>query len=216
MTLTVLGGIGLPSLRQGARTGGELGADDGVGADPVGEGVLAVLDNGLGGFVAVVGVARLAGGNGGVVDELEEVLAVAGDDGEFLAVLAHRVELIGECRFQLLTCDIAELGFGDEAFGFGAHEFLFENHDAGAVGLFVFELGDLVGDFLFAVAGGLDGGFDVADRFDGDAVLVVTVDELIFEFADFIDQDTKFVGDVADIIVARFTPKRKLLLKNDN
>ena len=210
--LQLLSRIRLPPLRQGARAGRQLAADRRMRADPIGERVLAVLDDGLGGLVAVVGVAGLAGRDGRVVHQLEQVLAVAGDDGQLLAVLAHRVELVGEGRLELLACDVGELGFGDKGFGFGADEFLFEDDDARAVGLFVLELGDLVGDFLFALAGGLDGGFDVADRFDGDAVLVVAVDELVFEFADLVDEDAEFVGHVADVVVAGFAPEGELLL----
>jgi hypothetical protein len=94
--VALAGVAGSAALGEGARAGGELRADGGVLLDPVGEGVLAVLDDGLGGLVAVVGLAGLAGGDGGVVDELEEVLAVAGDDGHLLAVLAQGVELVGE------------------------------------------------------------------------------------------------------------------------
>ena len=59
---------------------------------------------------------------------------------------------------------------------------------------------------MLAVAGWLDGGFDVSNGFDGHAVLVVTVDKLIFKLANFVDEDTKLVSDVADIIVTTFTP----------
>lgn len=148
MALTsVAGGA---ALGQGARAGGELGADGGVLLDPVGERVLAVLDDGLGGLVAVVGLAGLAGSDGGVVDELEEVLAVAGDDGHLLAVLAEGVELVSESSLQLLAGDVGELGLSDEGLGLGADELLLENDDLGAVGLLVLELGDLVGDLLLA------------------------------------------------------------------
>ncbi len=216
LALTVFGGVGLPPLGEGAGAGRELGADAGVRADPVGQRVLAVLDDGLGGLVAVIGVASLAGGDGRVVDELEKMLAVPGDDGQFLAVLTHRVELVRECRLEFLARDVAQLGFGHEGLGLGAHEFLFQHHDARTVGFLVFELGDLVGDFLFAVARGLDRGFDVADRFDGDAILVVAVDELVFQFADLIDQDAELVGYVADVIVAGFAPDGELLLEANN
>jgi hypothetical protein len=71
------------------------------------------------------------------------VLAETGDNGEFLAVFAQG-------SLELLARDVGELGFGDEGLGFGADELLFKDDDLGAVGLFVFELGDLVGDFLLA------------------------------------------------------------------
>lgn len=78
------------------------------------------------------------------------MLAETGDDGEFLAVFAQGVELVGVGGLELLARDVGELGFSDEGLGFGADELLFEDYDLGAVGLFVFELGDLVGDFLLA------------------------------------------------------------------
>ena len=78
------------------------------------------------------------------------MLAIAGNDGEFLAVFAERVELIVEGGLQLFAGYVRELGFGDEGFGFGADEFLFEHDDLGGLRFFVFELGDLVGDFLLA------------------------------------------------------------------
>jgi hypothetical protein len=213
LAIPMLGGVGLPPLAQSSRARAELGAHDGMAADPVGEGVLAVLDDCFAGLVAVIGISRLAGSDGRVVDEFEEVLAVAGNDSKLLAVLAHRVELVGECRFELLTGDVAQLCFSDKAFGFGADKFLFQYDDAWAVGFFILELGDLVGYLLLAVTRGLDRGFNVADRFDGYTVLIVAVDKLVFKFANLVDQDAKFVGYVADIVVASFAPDRKLLLE---
>ena len=78
------------------------------------------------------------------------MLAEAGDDGELLAVLAEGVELVGEGGLQLLTGDVAELGFGDEGLGLRADKLLLEDDDLGAIRLLVLELGNLVGDLLLA------------------------------------------------------------------
>lgn len=121
--------------------------------------------------------------------------------------------MVGEGGLELLAGDVGKLGFGDEGFGFGADELLLEDDDAGRVGLLVFELSDLVGDLLLAVAAGLDGSFDVADALDGNAVLVVAVDKLVFELANFVDQDTEFVGDIGDIVIACLAPDGQLLLQ---
>ena len=134
------------------------------------------------------------------------MLPIAGNDGQLLTVLTQSIKLVGESSLEFLTGDVGELSFGDERFGFGTDELLLEDNDAGRVWFLVFQLGDLVGDFLFAVTTGLDRGFDVPDALDGDAVLVVAVDELIFELADFIDQNPEFVGDIRDVVIARFTP----------
>jgi hypothetical protein len=141
---------GSATLGKSARASGELGADGGVLLDPVGESILAVLNDGLGGLVAVVGLASLTRGDRGVVNQLEEVLAVAGDDGHLLAVLAERIELVGEGGLQLLTGDVGELGLSDERFGLGTDKLLLEDDNLGAVGLLVLELSNLVGDLLLA------------------------------------------------------------------
>jgi hypothetical protein len=47
---------------------------------------------------------------------------------------------------------------------------------------------------------------------DGDAVLVVTVNVLILKLTDFVNEDTKLVSDVRDIVVASLAPNGELLL----
>jgi len=58
--------------------------------------------------------------------------------------------LVVEGGLQLLAGDVAELSFGDEGLGLGADKLLLEDNNFRAVGLFVLELGDLVGDLLLA------------------------------------------------------------------
>jgi hypothetical protein len=141
---------GCATLGKSAGAGRKLGADSGVLLDPVGESVLTVLDDSLGGLVAIVSLAGLAGGDRGVVDELEEVLAVAGNNSHLLAVLPESIELVGESSLQLLTGDVGELSLGDERLGLSTDKLLLENDDLRAVGLLVLELSDLVGDLLLA------------------------------------------------------------------
>lgn len=138
------------ALGKSASASGQGGGDGGILLDPVGESILAVLDDGLGGLVAVVGVAGLTGSDRGVVNELEEMLAEASDDGELLAVLTESVELVCEGSLELLAGDVGELGLGDERLGLSADELLLENNNLRAVGVLVLELGDLVGDLLLA------------------------------------------------------------------
>lgn len=122
------------------------------------------------------------------------MLSVSGDNGELFAVLSHCVELVGESGLQLLAGDVAQLGLCNERLSLSTDKFLLQNDDLGRVGVLVFQLGDLICDFLFAVPRWLNRGFDVADRFDGDSVLVVSVDELVFELADLVDEDAELVG----------------------
>lgn len=68
----------------------------------------------LGSLVAIVSVAGLAGGDGSIVNELEKVLSVAGNDSKLLGVLTESVKLVGEGRLELLTGDVGELGLGDK------------------------------------------------------------------------------------------------------
>lgn len=71
MALAVLAQVVAVALGEGARARGQAGLDDCLGADPVAEGVLAVLDDGLAGVVAIVGVAGLAGSDWGVVNQVQ-------------------------------------------------------------------------------------------------------------------------------------------------
>jgi hypothetical protein len=59
----------------------------------------------------------------------------------------------------------------------------------------------------------LNGCLKIADAFDGDAVLVVAVDELVLELTDLVDEDTELVGDVRNVVVAALAPDGELLLR---
>ena len=48
--------------------------------------------------------------------------------------------------------------------------------------------------------------FDIANALDGHTILIVTVDELIFKLANLVDQDTKLVCNVGNVIVASLPP----------
>ena len=102
------------------------------------------------GLIAIVGLACLTRGHRRVVHKLEQVLAESSNDGELLAVLAEGIELVGESSLELLAGDVGELSLGDQGLSFGSDKLLLENHNAGAVGLLVLELGDLVRNFLLA------------------------------------------------------------------
>lgn len=64
------------------------------------------------------------------------------------------------------------------------------------------------------VSAGLDGSLNVADALDGDAVLVVAVDELVLELTDLVDEHTELVGDIRNVVVASLAPDGELLLSN--
>lgn len=102
------------------------------------------------GLVSVVGLAGLTRGDGGIIHKLEQVLSVSSDNGKLLAVLTESVELVGEGRLELLAGDVAQLSLSDKRLSLGTDELLLEDHDAGAVGLLVLELRNLIGDLLLA------------------------------------------------------------------
>jgi len=62
------------------------------------------------------------------------------------------------------------------------------------------------------ISAGLYGSLDISDTLHGDSILVVSVDVLIFEFTNLVQQDAKLVGNVGNVFVAMFTPERQLLL----
>lgn len=117
------------SLRQSSCAGRELGGHNSIRCNPVGESILAILNNGLAGLVSVISLASLTGGDWGVVDEFEEVLSVSCDDGDLLAVLAQSIKLVCVGGLDLFASDVGQLGLGDKRFGLGSHELLFEDDD---------------------------------------------------------------------------------------
>ncbi|CAN8101102.1 unnamed protein product [Discula destructiva] len=141
------------SLRQCAGSDGKLGSHRRILRDPVGESIFAVLDYGFASFITIIRCACLARRHGSVVNQFEQVLPVSGDDGHLLAVLAQSIELVCVGGLDLLARYVRELSFGHERLGFGSDEFLFEDDDSGRVWLLVFQLGDLVCDFLLALKG---------------------------------------------------------------
>jgi hypothetical protein len=138
------------TLRKGASTGGEVGGDRSVGCNPVSERIFAILDDSLGSLISIICSTGLAGGDGCVVDKLEKVLSVTGDNSKLFAVFTESIELVGEGSLELLTSDVGELGLCDKRFGFSADQLLLENDDLGRVWLLVLELGNLIGDLLLS------------------------------------------------------------------
>ena len=102
------------------------------------------------GFISIVSFTSLAGCDGCVVDKLQKMFAKPSNDCEFLGMLSESIKLVGKGSLELFASDIGELSLGNQGFCFSSNKFLLKNNDAGAVGLLVFELCDLVGDLLLA------------------------------------------------------------------
>ena len=62
------------------------------------------------------------------------------------------------------------------------------------------------------IAAGLNRSFNVTNAFDSHAILVVTIDELVLELSDLVDQHTELVRDVRDVVITSLAPDGKLLL----
>ena len=107
----------------------------------VGEDLPAVVDLGEGG-------ALLAGDDGGVVEEVDEVAGALGEEDLFLGTLDDGGGVEVEGFLELLAGDVGELGVGDKGLGFGADEFLLEGDEFGGFGFFVLEFLNLVLDLV--------------------------------------------------------------------
>lgn len=119
------------ALGQSAGAGGELGGDGGVGRNPISEGILTVLNDGPTSFISVVCLPGLAGSDRGVVNELKEVLAVAGNDGNFFAMLTESIKLVRIGSLDLLASNVGELSLGDERLGLGTDKLLLQDDNLG-------------------------------------------------------------------------------------
>jgi hypothetical protein len=67
--------------------------------------------------------------------------------------------------------------------------------------------------YPLTVSTGLHGSLDVADALHRNTVLIVTVDELVLELSNLVDQNSKLICHIRDIIVTVLTPDGKLLLQ---
>jgi hypothetical protein len=160
------------------------------------------------------------------------MLTKASNDGQFLTVLAESIELVGEGGLEFLTSDVGELSFGNEGLGFRANKLLLEDNDLGAIGLLVLELCNLICDLLLAckkelaeiegcmgrehtVSAWLHRSLNIADALYGDAILVISIHELVLELSNLVDEHTELVGNIRDIVIACFAPDRQLLLHLD-
>ena len=98
------------------------------------------------GFSVGVRWALLAGHDGRVVEQVDELARLGREEDLLLGALDDGcgVDVVG--FLELLARDVCELGLGDERLGFGADEFLLEGDELGRFGFLVFELLDLVLD----------------------------------------------------------------------
>lgn len=68
-------------------------------------------------------------------------------------------------------------------------------------------------DSQLTVPAGLDRRLNVANALNGDAVLVVAVDELVLELTDLVDEHTELVGDIRNVVIETLAPDGELLLR---
>jgi len=69
-------------------------------------------------------------------------------------------------------------------------------------------------DAKLTVPARLDRSFNIANTLDGDAVLIIPVDVLVLELANFVKQDSQLVRHVGHVFVTVLAPDRELLLRN--
>lgn len=102
----------------------------------------------LAGLVTIVCRPGLAGRDRSVIDQLQQVLAIACNDSKLLTMLAQSIELVRESSLQLLARDVRQLSLSDKRLGLSADKLLLEHDNLGRVGLLVLQLRNLIGDLL--------------------------------------------------------------------
>lgn len=121
-----------------------------------------------------------------------------------------RIELIIERGPQFGSSDVGQLRLGDQTFCLCPDQFLFQDLDLCRLRVLIFQIRDLVADLVLPVPRGLHAGLDVPDALQGQAVLVVAVDELVVQLADLVDKHTQLVRDVGHVVVVLDPPQRQL------
>ena len=119
------------ALRERTSTGGKLGGDSRVGINPVGECILAILDDGLASLISIICGTSLAWGDWVVINELQKVLSETSNDCEFLTVFTESIKLVGVSSLKLFAGDVGELSLSDKRFGLRTDKLLLENNNLG-------------------------------------------------------------------------------------
>jgi len=196
---------------------------------PVAQLVLGLVQDVARGFRVGEWLVRVAWYDGSVVEHLEELTCVLGQQNLLLGALddSGGVYVVG--LLELLARNVGQLRFGDERLCLGAHKLLLELWELGGGRLLVLELLDLVGNLerlALSCRGGthvkatylglliatwLDGALSVTDLFEYSSALLQVGGETVFLFSDLGKQDTELVGNVGDGVVTSFlTPVAQL------
>lgn len=67
-------------------------------------------------------------------------------------------------------------------------------------------------ELILTITTRLHGHFNIPDALHRDSVLVIAIDKLVFQLANLVNENTELIRYIRDVIVARFTPYRQLLL----
>lgn len=113
---------------------------------PRSKALLGVVESLSGSLCGIVSGAFFTRHNGGVVEHVDELTRLGGEEDLLLGALddGGGVEVV--CFLEFLAGDVCELCFGHEGLGFGADELLLERDELCGLWLLVLELLDLVLD----------------------------------------------------------------------
>ena len=94
----------------------------------------------------VVGWTLLAGHNGRIVEQVDELSRLGREQDLLLGSLDDGGGVDVVCLLELLAGNVGQLSLGDKRLGFGANELLLESDELGGLGLLVLQLLNLVLD----------------------------------------------------------------------